>query len=258
MQVREAAGREGTQQVEGRGGLVVGLDHAPGVGRARGGVELDAVDDVAAVAGQLDPVLRLGRCRARLGELAGQPAHLHHRHAAGVHQHHRHLQQHLEGVADVVGAELGEALGAVAALQQERLATRHLCELVLEVARLAREHQRRKARELRLGRRQGLRVGIVRHLLDRLAPPAVDAPLGRHRLFPRLVPAPFAGFRKPEAKALFALIKPVHRSCAGRAAPKREAAWAPPPRGRASARGRAPYRGRCTSPGGRSRTAGPR
>jgi hypothetical protein len=37
----------------------------------------------------------------------------------GEGQHHRHLQQHAEGVADVVGDGIGEALGAVAALQQE-------------------------------------------------------------------------------------------------------------------------------------------
>ena len=37
-------------------------------------------------------------------------------------QDHGHLQHHLEGVADVVGVEFLEALGAVAPLQQEGLA----------------------------------------------------------------------------------------------------------------------------------------
>ena len=42
--------------------------------------------------------------------------------AAGERQDHRHLQEHAEEVADVVGRMLAEALGAVAALQQEGLA----------------------------------------------------------------------------------------------------------------------------------------
>ena len=86
------------------------------------GRELDAVDDVAAIGRQRDAVLRLGVGGARLGELAGHAADLHHRAGGAEGQHHRHLQQHAEGVADVVGMEFGEALGAVAALQQESLA----------------------------------------------------------------------------------------------------------------------------------------
>ena len=93
-----------------------------GSGSRAGGVEIEAVDDVAAVGRQGDAVLRLGVGRARLGELAGEPPELDHRAGGAEGQHHRHLQQHLEGVADVVGVELGEALGAVAALQQEGLA----------------------------------------------------------------------------------------------------------------------------------------
>jgi hypothetical protein len=63
--------------------------------------------------------------RARLGELPGDAADLHHRLRAGEGQHDRHLQEDAEEVADVVGAVLGEALGAVAALQQEGLALGH-------------------------------------------------------------------------------------------------------------------------------------
>jgi hypothetical protein len=84
--------------------------------------ELHAVDDVAAIGRQGHGPLHLGRRRARLGELAGHAADLHHRLAAGEGQHHRHLQDQAEGVADIVGGEFLEALGAVAALQQERLA----------------------------------------------------------------------------------------------------------------------------------------
>ena len=90
-------------------------------------------------------------------------------------QHHRHLQEHAEEVADIVGAVLGEALGAIAALQQESLAGRDLAERLRQVARLAGEHQRRKGRQLRLDRGQRRRVRIVRHLDDRLVPPALRA-----------------------------------------------------------------------------------
>ena len=86
------------------------------------GGELAAIDIVAAIGRQRHAVLGLEIVGARLGELAGDAAHFHHRHAGGEGQHHRHLQQHAEGVADIVGMEFGEALGAVPALQQESLA----------------------------------------------------------------------------------------------------------------------------------------
>ena len=105
--------------------------------------------------------------RAGLGELAGDAADLHHRQRRREGQHHRHLQEDAEEVADVVGVVLGEALGAVAALQQERLAGGDLGERLLELARLARENQRRKGGELLLDRGQRRRVRIDRHLLDR-------------------------------------------------------------------------------------------
>ena len=73
----------------------------------------------------------------------------------GIGQHHRHLQEHAQEVADVVGADvvgarIGEAFGAIAALQQETLAERDAAERRLQVARLAGKHQRRIARELLL------------------------------------------------------------------------------------------------------------
>ena len=118
------------------------------------GVELDAVDDVAEIARQLHAADRLGRRRARLGELAGHAADLDHRLLAGEGQHHRHLQQHAEGVADVVGVEFGEALGAIAALQQEALARGDFGQIGLQRARLAGEDQRRITAQRRFDRGQ--------------------------------------------------------------------------------------------------------
>jgi hypothetical protein len=180
VQVREAALGKGTQQVQGGRRLVVGAQQAFGIGYARRGVELDAVDDVAAIARQLDPVLDFCGRRARLGELAGHAADLDHRTGRAEGQHHGHLQQHAKGVANVVRVELGEALGTVAALQQKGLALGHGAELLLEAPGLAGEDQRRKLGETRFDPVERLLVRIVRHLLDRLAAPAVRRPLGRH------------------------------------------------------------------------------
>ena len=72
--------------------------------------------------------------RARLGELAGDAADLDHRQRRREGQHHRHLQEDAKEVADVVGAVLGEAFGAVAAMQQERLAGRDAGEALASAA----------------------------------------------------------------------------------------------------------------------------
>ena len=142
--------------------------------------EVDAVDDVAAIARQLLAVLRLGRRGARLGELAGDPAELHHRRTAGIGQHHGHLQEHAEEVADRVGAVLGEALGAVAALEQKGLPLRDAGELGLQLPRLACKNQRRKRGKLLLDLRKLSRIGIDRDLLDRLRTPVIGAPSRCH------------------------------------------------------------------------------
>ncbi len=108
--------------------------------------------------------------------MSGDAPDLHHRQRAGIGQHHRHLQQHPEEVADVVGAVFGETLGAIAALQQERLAFGDAPKRLFQVARLTCKNQRRKRCKLRLdiGQRPG--VGIVGYLQNRLGAPAVGCP----------------------------------------------------------------------------------
>ncbi len=159
-----AALREGAQQIERRRRLPIGFDLPARIGCARLRRERDVIDDVAAIDRQLHAVALFRRRCARLGELAGDAADLHHRRGRRIGQHHRHLQEDAEEVADVVGAVLGEALGAIAALQQESLAGGDARELLLEVARLAGKNQRREGRKLlfHLGKR--LLVRVVRHL----------------------------------------------------------------------------------------------
>ena len=123
-EIGEAAGGERAQKIQRRRRLAVRHQLPLRIGNARFCGEGNVIDDVAAIARQLDAVDLLGRRRARLGELAGDAADLHHRQRAGVSQNHRHLQKHAEEIADVVGAVLGEALGAIAALQKESLAGR--------------------------------------------------------------------------------------------------------------------------------------
>ena len=152
LEVGITALREGAQQVERRRGLVVAADHPLRIGAARVLVEGDVVDVVAAIAGQRDAALFFGGRRARLGELAGHAAELHHRQLRGIGQHHRHLQDDAEGVANVVRVEFGEALGAIAALQQKSLAGSDLGQLGRQRARLAGEDERRETRNLLFGR----------------------------------------------------------------------------------------------------------
>ena len=180
IEIGVAALREGAQQIERGGRLPVGHQHALRVRRARGLVELDGVDDVAAIARQLLAALRLGRRGARLGKLPGDAAELHHRRAAGISEHDRHLQEHAEEIADRVGAMLGKALGAIAALEQERLAGGDAGELLLQLARLTGKHERREGRELALDLGELLGVRVDRDLLDRPRAPALRAPARSH------------------------------------------------------------------------------
>src|SRR3546814_10098036 len=85
VQVGETALGKGAQQVQRRGRLIVGAHQALRIGLAGLLGEVDAVDNVAAIARQLDAVDYLGGRRARLGELAGHAANLQDRksHAQG-------------------------------------------------------------------------------------------------------------------------------------------------------------------------------
>ena len=143
------------------------------------------------------------RGRARLGELPGDPGHLHHRHARRVGQHDGHLQQRLQRRPQRRLGRPGEGLRAVAALQQEGLAAGHRGEPGPQRVHLVRHHQRGQ-RAQRGGRppaappgqaspaaapRAALATGPVRtnrrspaQTSQRLDPPRVDLqPSGRPR-----------------------------------------------------------------------------
>jgi hypothetical protein len=176
-----AALREGTQKVQRRRRLAVGHLLTCRVGDARLLVEIDAVDDVAAVAGQCDAILRLDVGRARLGELASNAADLHDGLRTGEGQNHRHLEEHAEEVADVVRAMLREALGAIAALEKKCVTGSHARKLLLQLARLTCKNEWRIGGERTLRGRQRCGIRILRNLLDGHASPGVRGPLGHCR-----------------------------------------------------------------------------
>jgi len=120
VQIGKTALSEGAQQVQGGGGLVIGLQQTIRVRHAALLVETDAVDDIAAIGRQGDAINGFVIGGARFGELAGHAPDLDHRATGGKGHDDRHLQQNLEGVADFRGGKLEETLGAIATLQQER------------------------------------------------------------------------------------------------------------------------------------------
>ena len=191
-QVGVATGDEGPHEVEGRRGGVVDVQQPLRVGDARLGGEVEAVDGVAAVRreGDLLAVDHAGlQVRgARLGVLPREAAELHDRHGAGVGEDDGHLQQHTQLVAHVVGGDVGEGLGAVAALEQERLAAGDRGQLLGEVVALAREDERRHGAQAGHGGVEGPAVGVRRLLegADRVqALEAGDAHPPRVRPLPR-------------------------------------------------------------------------
>ena len=172
-------GRISLEQVDRDLGLAVRLQHAQRIGRPALRVEVRPVDDVAAIGGEGDPADRLHVGRAWLGELAGHARDLHHLAVAGFADHRRHLQQQVEAAADLVGAELGEGLGAVAALQQEALAPGDLGQLGGEQAVLGDRAKRRAGLEAGFGHLQRVRVRIGRHLQRRPVAPGGGGPAHR-------------------------------------------------------------------------------
>ena len=142
FQRRQSRRRQRPHQVHRRTGVGVGPHQAGRVVVAHRCVGREAVDHVAAVGLQAE---RVDVGRARLRVLARDAGDLHHRHARAVGQHHRHLQQRADVGPDVRLGVVDERLGAVAALQQERLAARDVGQLRLEPLDLRRHGQRRHA-----------------------------------------------------------------------------------------------------------------
>ena len=179
-QVGVAAGRERAHQVERRGRGVVGAQQSTGVGGAGLEGAGQVVDRVAAVGRQLHAVDLLDAARAGLGVLPGDAADLDHGHAGAVGQDRSHLQQGLDLVADLVVGGRHEGLGAVAALQQERLASRDAGQPGPQRVALGGHHQGRQRGQLSRDRSELGEVGPRRLLGDGQRAPVRPAGRGRH------------------------------------------------------------------------------
>lgn len=193
IEVGIAAIREGTQQVQRRGRLRISAEQPLRIRHARSLVEVDTIDVVAEIGRQCHVADGFGRRGTRLRELTGDTAHLHDRRGRGKGQHNRHLQQHAEGVTNVVGGKFGKALGAVTALKQESTALADLSEICLQLAGLTCKHERRIGAQARFHGGKGRLVRVGREVLRGLGAPALRFPVFRHRLLSEIHAAPLPG-----------------------------------------------------------------
>jgi len=183
MQVGKTTLGKRAQQVEGGGGLVVGLQQAFRIRHAAFFIEADAVDDIATVGRQGDAVDGFVIGRTGFGELPGHATDLDHRAAGSKGHDDGHLQQHLEGVANFCCGEFGKTFSAIAALQQKRPTLCHFGELATQLPGFTGKHQRRIAGQGLLDLQQMCCVWVGGLLLDRQGAPAVRAPgLAHHGL----------------------------------------------------------------------------
>ena len=128
------------------------------------GRERLAVHEIAAKARQRRAVARFGVGRARLGVLPGEAADPDDRLFHAIQHDETHLQQHLELLHDVLGRAVVEGLGAVAALQHERLAALRRRDASLQVVDLPRRDERRQRRQAPDRIVEVAGVGVGRHL----------------------------------------------------------------------------------------------
>jgi len=177
MEVGEAAVDQRPDEVEGERRALVAAQEELRIGPPALGRELGVVDDVAPVGGQHLSVPLLGRLRARLGVLPHEPPHPDHPPLAAVDEHEAHLQEDLQLRGDRRGGAVGEALGAVASLEEEALPRRRLGELPLEQLDLPGGDERRQPRQLGDRRRERRRIVVLGLLRGRAAPPGIRCPI---------------------------------------------------------------------------------
>ncbi len=160
--VAEAAVEKRSDEVEGHRGTGVAAEQERRVGRAVRRREALAIDEVASVARQRDAADRLGGRGARLRVLPGDPPHEDRLATAGLGEHEPHAKEDLELRGNERRAAVGEAFGAVAALQEEAASLRRLGQLPPQPLDLEARDDGRQFRELREAppRRGG--VGILR------------------------------------------------------------------------------------------------
>ena len=160
---------------------MIGLQQALRVRHAAFFIKADAVDDIATVGGQGHAVDGFIIGRARLGELPGHATDLDHRATCREGHDNGHLQQHLEGVANLRRRKFGKTFSAIAALKQKRPTLSDFGKLAAQLAGFPGKHQRRVTGQALLDAQQVCSVRVVGLLLDRQGAPAVRGPDWAHR-----------------------------------------------------------------------------
>src|SRR5262249_9559045 len=167
--------------------MPVSLDLALRIRPTQNVIKLDAVDDVATGAREVLSLALLHRRRAGVCEPPSHTPDFHHGHGGGIGEHHRHLQEYAQEVADIVGADvvgavLGESFGAIATLQEESLSRRDAPERLFQAAGFTRKHERRKCRKAVFHGGERLLIRILGNLRYGLLPPTLARPtLGHDR-----------------------------------------------------------------------------
>ncbi len=169
--IAEAAVEQSPDEVEGHRGAGVAPQQQHRIGRAVGGGEALAVDEIASIARQRDAVDRLGGRGARLRVLAGDAADEHRFAPARFREHEAHAKQDLEFRGDERRAAVGEPLGAVASLQQKTPALRRLGQLLPQPFDLEARDDRRQLREFFEAAPRRGRIGVRRLVQARVALP---------------------------------------------------------------------------------------
>ena len=182
VEIREATVDEGADEIERQRGALVTAQQKLRIEGAIVGGEGRAVDQVAAIGRKRHSTLLFEVGGARLGILAREASDPDDRALRAVHQHEAHLEEDLELVGDDRGGAVGEALGAISALQEERPSLGGVGELAFQRFDLPRGDQRRQLRELAADLLDLGGVRVDRLLLGREAPPGVGGPAGHGRL----------------------------------------------------------------------------
>ena len=176
LEIGVAAVGEGAQKVERRRGLAIGFQLPARIGLARGGRELDVVDDVAAISRQRDAVDRLESDERGFANWpATRPTFTIGDAAAKVMT--TAICRNTRKKSRILSAECSPKLSAQSPpCNRNESPAGRLAERLLEFARFACKNQRRIAGKLALGLGQRRTIGIDRRLRDRLRPPAIRGP----------------------------------------------------------------------------------
>ena len=120
--------RKRTKKIQCCRRLAIGHHQTLRVRHARCFVEINIVDDVAAIAWQFNTVDRFCWSRAWFCKLARNTANFNNWFACAISQHNRHLQEHAEEIAHIVRVVFSKGFSTIAALKQKRLTASNLAQ----------------------------------------------------------------------------------------------------------------------------------